>query len=88
MVSISAHVAQISLFLHAQANCRSDQGQSLLAQWVTTMVGAYSAHVSWPLQTLKLDDQLAFAKVSGLSSFSAFVLRYCETSGTGRAGAR
>jgi hypothetical protein len=27
------------------------------------MVAAYSSKVTWPLQSLKLDDQLAFAKV-------------------------
>ena len=36
---------------------------SLLRQWITKMVAAYSSKVSWPLQSLKLDDQLAFAKV-------------------------
>jgi hypothetical protein len=27
------------------------------------MVAGYSSKVTWPLQSLKLDDQLAFAKV-------------------------
>ena len=36
---------------------------SLLRQWITKMVAAYSSKVTWPLQSLKLDDQLAFAKV-------------------------
>ena len=36
---------------------------SLLRQWVAKVVGAYSAKVTWPLISMKLDDQLAYAKV-------------------------
>lgn len=47
-----------------QANTRSDQGKaSILAQWVSSMVASYASKVNWPLQTMKLDDQLTYAKV-------------------------
>jgi hypothetical protein len=49
-----------------QANTRIAAGptkQSLLRQWITKVIAGYSSKVTWPLQSLKLDDQLAFAKV-------------------------
>jgi hypothetical protein len=50
-----------------QANCRQAAGStngSLLKQWISKVVAAYSTKVSWPLISMKLDDQLAYAKVS------------------------
>jgi hypothetical protein len=48
-----------------QANTRTDagSGSSLLKQWITKIIAGYSSKVTWPLQSLKLDDQLAFSKV-------------------------
>jgi len=49
-----------------QANTRIDSGpsnQSLIKQWVSAVVAGYSSRVTWPLLSLKLDDQLALAKV-------------------------
>ena len=49
-----------------QANTRIASGSSngsLLKQWITKIVAGYASKVTWPLQSLKLDDQLAFAKV-------------------------
>lgn len=57
-----------------QANCRAaagGAGGSLLRQWIAKAVGAYSAKVTWPLISMKLDDQLAHAKVSAAWCFSA-----------------
>ena len=51
----------------AQANCRQAAGStngSLLEQWISKVVATYSTKVSWPLISMKLDDQLAYAKVS------------------------
>lgn len=49
-----------------QANTRIDSGpsnQSLIKQWVSSVVAGYSSRVTWPLLSLKLDDQLVLAKV-------------------------
>ena len=49
-----------------QANTRVAAGSgtgSLLRQWITKVIAGYASKVTWPLQSLKLDDQLAFAKV-------------------------
>jgi hypothetical protein len=75
-VPASCCSSALTTFQHAlqpQANCRAAAGAagattgSLLRQWVAKVVGAYSAKVTWPLISMKLDDQLAYAKVGSAS---------------------